>query len=161
MKKIISFIVVIVIVGGASFYVGTVYKNSSKSNASQTFGTNMMGGQNFTNLSSEERTKMMQERGGGVRGVRGAGMGVSATSTFISGEIISKDEESITVKLTDGGSAIVYVASSTVNITKPTKISLADLQSGDTVIVGASKNTEGTYTAESVRVNNITTTTNK
>lgn len=69
----------------------------------------------FRNLSSEERRERMQEFMGD-REVPDMGnrMGRMGSGTgFVQGEIINKDEISITVKLVDGGSKLVFYSEDT------------------------------------------------
>ncbi len=65
----------------------------------------------FGNMSDEERAQMMEKRqasGGAARG--GANM---AQQTKLIGEIIKQDAESITIKLDDGGSKLIYISKTT------------------------------------------------
>lgn len=89
--------------------------------------------QQFQNLSDEERVKMREEMmanggewvGGGnsrISGIqRGSGQatarGVGQNIANLTGEIISKDDSSITIKLETGGSKIVFFSESTIVMT--------------------------------------------
>jgi len=64
------------------------------------------------------------------------------------GEIIAKDNTSVTVKLTDGGSKIVFYSDKT-TVQEMKSGSIADLQVGDTVNVSGTANSDGSITAES------------
>lgn len=92
MNKALIIILVAAVVGGA-FYGGIKYSESKQS-------TNFAP-DNFRNLSPEERQQRFQ--GIGPVGNRQAG------AEFVSGEIIAKDNESVTVKLRDGGSKIIFL----------------------------------------------------
>ncbi len=125
-KYIGGFIVALLIVGGGSFYGGMQYgKNSVPPNQSR-------GGQQF---------------GGGAR----RGMGGRAGGQFISGEILNKDDKSVTIKLQDGGSKIVFLSSST-TIGKATNGSLSDLTTGAFISVGGSQNNDGSVTAQTIQI---------
>ena len=88
-KIFISIVAVALIVGGGAFYSGMKYAQSRNSAAFQ----------NFRNL------------GGNAAGLRtGQEMGVRNSANFVSGEVISKDDKSITIKLRDGGSKIVFLS---------------------------------------------------
>lgn len=143
-KKNLNVIIVgAVIVLIFSFYIGNkVGKNSASaiSNQNQSlvggqqrFGT-MMGGVGF---------------GGGNGGARnrmgGAGGG------FVNGEIISKDDKSITVKLRDGGSKIVFL-SGTTEITKSITGASSDLEIGKNTIISGKQNSDGSVTAETIQI---------
>lgn len=137
MKKILPiFIAAIIIVGGGAFYGGTKYAES-KSPA----GLQGMGG-NFTNLSPEERQARMEQFGAnGPRGNRSGG--------FVSGEILSKDDKSITVKLPDGGSKIVFFSGST-KISKSVEGTAGDLTVGQDVVVSGTANQDGSVSAGTI-----------
>jgi hypothetical protein len=82
---------------------------------------------------------------GGTRGARNMGGGV------VAGSIITKDDQSITVKLQDGGSKIVFV-SGTSQVTKNVSGDLTDLSIGTNVMVGGTPNPDGSITAQSVQI---------
>ncbi|MBU4482229.1 hypothetical protein KKC16_02145 [Patescibacteria group bacterium] len=79
---------------------------------------------NFQNMSDEERAKMREQMvvGGGTAGggrVRSGNMGGGATRLV--GEILDKDESTITLKLKDGGSKLIFFSEDTnVSIVKST-----------------------------------------
>ena len=70
----------------------------------------------------------------------------------ISGEVIAKDDESITVELQDGGSKIVFISSETA-IRKTDEGSLDDLEEGNQVLVFGSENDDGSITAKNIQLN--------
>ncbi|MFH1292261.1 MAG: hypothetical protein ABIH87_03620 [bacterium] len=150
--------IIIVIVGGANFYAGMIYKGNGQAKTGQAQTSN---NQNFRNMSPEQRQDMMQARGGATG--MGQGARVGQGGEMLAGEIMSKDDASITIKLSDGGSKIAYIASSTTQISKTTEINYSDLEVGQSVVVGATKNDDGTYTASSIRLGQIifNTSTNK
>lgn len=72
----------------------------------------------------------------------------------VNGEIISADEKSITVKLSDGSSKIVLFSDST-NINKAENGSAQDLKEGETVAVFGTQNSDGTVSAENIQLGAI------
>lgn len=68
------------------------------------------------------------------------------------GEIISLDDKSMTVKMTDGSSRIVLL-SSTMTVTQLADAKVADLKIGSKVAVFGTNNTDGSQTATSVELN--------
>ena len=69
----------------------------------------------------------------------------------ISGEIIEGDEKSITVKLPDGSSRIIFVGE-TVQINKSAPGTKEDLIQGTQVFVVGSENPDGSLTATSIQI---------
>lgn len=130
MNKSTTIIVVLVLIA-VSFYGGTKY-NQSKTPARGNFGT-------FTN--------------GGQRGGRGAGAG----GGFVSGDIISKDETSVTVKMRDGGSKIIFISDSTAVI-KSVSGKISDLSVGEEITSMGTANTDGSISAQSIQIRQATTT---
>ncbi|MEK7628180.1 MAG: hypothetical protein AAB421_02040 [Patescibacteria group bacterium] len=81
---------------------------------------------------------------------RQAGMSARGAGTVF-GEIIARDETSITVKMPDGSTKIVLVSASA-QVGKSVAGSATDLVAGVTVMVTGSANSDGSVTAESVQI---------
>lgn len=131
-------IVVAVIAVGGSFFAGMKYAGSQSSTVTM---------QNFQNLSPAERQQRLQQLGGSGRGGRGAG-GMGG-GTF--GEILSKDDKSLTLKLRTGGSKIIFFDQK-VEIGKFVTGNLSDLTVGASVSVNGTSNTDGSVTASSIQI---------
>ena len=80
---------------------------------------------------------------GGFGGARGGG--------FVTGSILSKDAQSLTVQLANGNSEVVFYSSST-SVIKPMPASVGDLAVGTNVIVGGAQNPDGSVTAQTIQV---------
>jgi len=129
-KKLVSiFIVALLIIGGGAFYGGMKY-GESKSPARQ----------NFQNLSQEQRQQLLQGRTGGGTG-----------ANFLTGEVIAKDEQSLTLKMSDGGSKIVFFSNST-EISKTTEGAVDDIEIGKQIMVSGDQNSDGSYTAKTIQL---------
>lgn len=130
-KKQITYIVVIaLIVAGLSFYGGLTYGKSSV----PTRGAGQLAGQFGAN-----------------GGQRTGGAGRSAGNGFIAGDILAKDATSITVKLRDGSSKIIFYSAST-DVQKTVGGSATDLVVGKTVSITGTANADGSITAQSVQL---------
>lgn len=70
----------------------------------------------------------------------------------VQGEIITKDEKSITVKLQDGSSKIVFISENT-QINKANKAKREDLKSGEKVAIFGQENSDGSITAQNIQIN--------
>jgi hypothetical protein len=116
---------------GASFYGGVAYGKSG----TQTRG--QFGDEQFMRMGNG------QLQGGGMRG--GMGSGLTA------GEVIAKDETSITVKMQDGSTQIVLIGAST-EVLNTIVGSAADLVVGATVAVTGTTNSDGSVTGQSIQI---------
>jgi hypothetical protein len=135
MKKIITIIVITsVIVGSGAFYGGMKY-SQSKSTADRQARFQQLGDQQGTAFAGGAGAGRMQRAGGG----------------FVAGEILSKDDKSLTVKLQDGGSKIVLFTPST-PISKSTAGLLTDLNIGSSVSITGTPNQDGSVTAQSIQL---------
>lgn len=92
---------------------------------------------------------------GAVRNGR-TGIGTNNRGGFrpVTGEIISVDDKSITVKLQDNSSKIILIGDKTV-IDKAQTVNKSELKVGEKVSVFGSQNTDGSVTAQNVQLNPI------
>lgn len=124
----LSLIAVAILVGGLSFYGGVQYaKGSAPSNTS---GNPLASGAGF-------------------RGTRTGATG--ANGSTLNGSILSKDAQSVTLSLRDGGSKIVFYSDST-EISKFVKGTAADLTVGTNVMVNGTTNSDGSVTSKMVQI---------
>ena len=129
-KPLLAVVVVAVFVGGVAFYGGMKYaQGKSVSDRQQRFGQ-----ATGANISTQ----------GGLRGGQVGG-------GLVSGDIISKDNQSITIKTRDGSSKIVFF-SDTTEVSKFVAGLSADLIVGKTVSVMGKTNSDGSVTATSVQL---------
>lgn len=130
MNKIIIIVIAIVVIGGGAFFGGMKYGQARNSR------TGRIG-----------QVRIQDFAGGGPWGM----MRGSADGGFIAGEILSKDEKSLTLKLRDGGSKIVFFSDSA-EISKFAKGTTTDLEIGKAVSVTGTANSDGSLTAESIQL---------
>ncbi len=129
-KALVTVAVIVVLVGGGSFYGGMKYAQSKV--------PQRIGQGNFGNLQRSGAANM-----GGLRG--------NGSGGFIAGEIIAKDSSSVTIKLNDGGSKIVFYSDAT-EVDKFAKGTTSDLQIGESVTVGGQANQDGSLTAQTIQI---------
>ncbi|MCL5733754.1 MAG: hypothetical protein M1334_03845, partial [Patescibacteria group bacterium] len=118
MKKIqviIIAIVVALVFGVAGYFIGSTYGNKS----------NLSGGQAYQSQNGQR----VIFRGG-------------ANSGVASGQIVSFDDKSITVKSSNGGSAVIFYSTST-EISKMATSSVSDLANNENITVIGSQNSDG------------------
>ncbi len=106
-------------------------------------GGGFFGGMKYQSMQRQNRAGNFQ-----------AGRGQRAGAGFmpVSGEIVSVDDKSITVKLMDGGSKIVLLTDTT-SISKSDQATKADLKVGMKVAAFGSQNSDGSVTAQSIQLN--------
>lgn len=122
-------IITAIIAGGGAFYGGTKYAASKNSPANfSRNGGNFPGG---------------LKQGNGTGNRQGGGM--------INGEIIKKDDKSITVKANDNSSKIIYFSAST-TISKFAEGSKNDLQIGDNIMANGTSNSDGSVVAQMIQM---------
>ena len=138
MKKTLALIVAAVIIGAISFYGGMKYVDGKDAQA------NLMGGARGNFQGAAGQQSLMQNGGAGLRNGMSSG-------GFADGEIIKIDDESMTVRLRDGGSKIAFFSSST-KITQMVEATADDLFSGRTVMVTGTANDDGSITAQSIQI---------
>lgn len=121
-------VILVIIVGGGGFFAGRKYQQSKQP-------------------SRADFQARMGMRQGDVPGDRQR-MGTDA----VRGEIISRDDESFTVKLADDSSKIVLISENTV-INKATEALIDDLKIGEQVMVFGKANSDGSISATQVQLN--------
>ena len=143
---LLSIMAVVVVVGGGAFYGGMKYAQSRNPRG-------QFSRADLQNLSPEERQQRLQELGvnGGAGFRGGAGGGQRGGGGFTSGEIISKDDKSVTIKLRDGGSKIIFFSDST-EISKSAEGTSSDLEVGKSITVNGVANSDGSVTAETIQL---------
>lgn len=127
-------IIGIVVAIAASF--GGFKYGQSKSTVSAAAGRNFSGASNFAGG---------RRAPGGSTGFGGAG------ANAITGEIIASDATSITVKLRDGGSKIIFFSSST-PVTKTAAGTKNDLKIGESILIMGAANEDGSVNAQSIQL---------
>jgi hypothetical protein len=137
MKKILPIIIVALLVGGISFYGGTVFaKRQTPAQSSTRQGGTGASGRTF-----------------GGQGRNGGG--------FVSGKVVSKDATSITIQLdapangqtgsgTTGSKIVFYSASTTVSQT--TQGTMDAVTNGAEVTVIGQTGADGSVTAQSIQI---------
>ena len=127
MKKnsLVITIIVALIVGGAAFYGGMQYQKSQRGN--------------------------LAGRNGGQAGMQGRSFGNAQGARPVSGEIISQDDKSVTVKLQDGSSKIVILSDKTM-LNKASEGSKSDLKIGEQVAAFGTENSDGSVTAQTISI---------
>lgn len=122
-------IVAVIIVGAVAFYGGMQYQKTQRGAGAGGFA-----------------------RQGGMMGRLGAN-----GTRPVTGDILSVDANSMTVKLADGSSKIVLLSTST-SINKAAKGSVSDLKAGEKVAAFGTANSDGSITAQNIQLNPTTRT---
>lgn len=124
MKSVNVIAILLLIVGaGAGFFGGMKYQQNQSSNQIQNSRRNF---------------------------VRSSGQGQFGRAVV--GQIISQDDKSITVKLSDGSSKIIFLPDSVI-ISKTDSGSKGDLKDGLNVAIFGTNNSDGSVTAQNVQLN--------
>jgi len=131
MKKTIVLCVLLVLIAGAGSFFGGMKYTQAKNSAT--------------------RTQQAAARQGGFNGMGRRNGANGQNGAFINGEILSKDDKSVTIKLQDGGSKIVLLSGST-TIGKTTDGTVNDLEVGKNVMVNGTNNSDGSVTAQSIQI---------
>jgi len=129
-KIILAVIFAIAFGGGTGFFAGMKFQENKQSTRSPQFGT-----------------EIRARNGGQFQG----GQNRSGFRP-VAGEIIGSDETSITVKLTDGSSKIIFLSEKT-EINKAGTAKRDELVSGERVAVFGTENSDGSVTALTIQLN--------
>ena len=133
MKKILPIVIAIFIIAGGTFYCGMKYTEYKKDPRL---------------LFSEERQQFFQENTerNSVREMQRL-----PDSGFFAGEVINKDEQSLTVKMPNNESRIIFFSSAT-EISKTAEGSMEDIEIGRQITLNGDKNSDGSYTAKTIQI---------
>jgi len=129
---IISAVLVVVVLVGVSFYGGIKYGQSKKPVIDRT---------NF----GQRNTQMMGNNPQGGGRILGG---------LVSGEVLSIENNSLTIKSQDGGSRIVFLSAST-TINKMAEGNLKDISVGSNVSVNGSSNTDNSINAQMIQIRSL------
>jgi uncharacterized protein YneF (UPF0154 family) len=129
-KNLILIFIVLIIVGAGGFFGGMKYGESEA----------------LKNLTPEKMREIFQQRGQMFQRQRPG-------QNFVSGQVISKDEKSLTIKLPDGSTKIVFFSQST-QITKAEEAKIDDVQIGKEISVSGTSNEDGSLTARMIQIRN-------
>ncbi len=108
------------------------------------------GGMQYQKTKSTSQFAAGQFGGAGLRG--GAGGGRTGGTRPVAGEVLSSDNNSVTVKLQDGSSKIVLVSSST-TINKADQAAMSDIKTGERISAYGQTNADGSVTAQNIQIN--------
>jgi len=136
--------IIIMAVGGLVL-IGLVFYGGMK------LGGRNQASENFKGLFSGQ----VNSQGSGMQklgGQSGAGSNrVGGMNSGANGEVIAKDDKSITVKLKDGGSKIVFYSEKT-SVLKMATSSVGDVLVGNQIMVIGFSNQDGSVSAESIQL---------
>ncbi len=126
-KQLVLSCIVTLLIGAGAFYSGMQYEHA------------------------HQPTQNVSQRGNSGRGGpsdRGRG---GANGGFVSGEVLKKDGQSLTLTLRDGGSKIVFFASST-TVGKMAPGVIDDVGERAQVMVSGTQNSDGSMTATNIQI---------
>lgn len=137
LKKLILPIIIGLVLFAGGFWTGTYYqKNHTNSKTADGAPSG------FSKDSSDKKPTGTPPSGGNGGGQGGGG---------VSGEIISKTDDSLTIKTSDGSTKTVYYSSST-TISKNTTGSSSDLAVGTSVSVMGETNSDKSVTGKTIMI---------
>jgi len=134
-------IIAVIAIGVGAFYGGMAYEKKQQKNQR-------------VERSGNSGDRMIQGKGQNVdnSGVMPRGFSRNGKSgQFATGEVISKDDKSVTIKTREGGSKIIYFSDST-QISKLTDGNSDDLENGKELMINGKANQDGSITAESIQI---------
>jgi len=135
----IMFVIALVVVGGGAFYSGMQYQ-SSKDAASLTAGGSAQGGAAAAGGAA---------RRAGAAGARGGAAGANAG--FVTGSVLSTDNQGLTVQMRDGSSKVVFVTPTT-KVEKTVDGAIGDIAAQANVSITGSANADGSVTATVIQI---------
>lgn len=127
-------LILLLVVGVASFYAGTKYQSSK----TPSFGGFTNGNRRAVQISGTPNQQFRNRAG----------------FDQIIGEVVSVDSGSVTVKMQDGSTKIVLLTDKT-TYNKSQEGNLADVAVGQKVAIFGSSNSDGSVSAQSVQINPV------
>lgn len=128
-KTIAGLVVGALILSGGSFYAGTAYARANRAGGAAAFRNGAAAG------------GIGNRAGGAARSFGGA----------VTGEVVSLDSTSMTIKMRDGGSRIVFYGTST-PVMKSLAGSITDLVPGTQVSAAGEANADGSVNARTIQI---------
>lgn len=129
-KKIALVVGLVVVAGGLAFYGGMKY------------------GQNKSLAAAAQRQARFGQMGGANSNRTGR---VGAGGGFVNGEIVSVSDQSLTVKINNDGSKVVFFTSTTPILKSVTGTS-QDLKAGEQVMITGATNPDGSISAQNIQI---------
>ena len=123
-------IVLCIVCAGAFFYLGMLYKGSTTPSGLAGRGAGAFSSSTFAG------------RGGGANFTGGGAL---------TGQVLSKDAQSLTVQLPSGNSEVVFYSSST-SVVVPSPSSISTVNQGANVTITGTQNSDGSFVAQSIQV---------
>ncbi|MBN1659674.1 MAG: hypothetical protein JXA93_14810 [Anaerolineae bacterium] len=145
--KIVLGVILVVAIAAGSFYGGMVYGQGQAQASVPVPGSDTSDWV----ASGQGMPAGMPQGMPGDAGQRGSR---DAQGGMISGEIVSIDDDQLTLQDSSGKEIQVYVTDTTL-IQKQADVTVADLEEGETVIVSGSQGTDGSITARMVQVSSM------
>jgi len=108
----------------------------------------------FTGMKYQQNKQLSKVDFRAMKGMRRPDIPVAqqkGASGMIKGKIISQDEESVTVKLLDDSSKIIFISKDT-TINKTTKGSIDDLEAGKQIVVFGQENSDKSISATNIQL---------
>lgn len=136
-NTLLAVIVTALVVGAGSFFGGIQYGK----------------GRALVNLSPEQMRTTFQRTGANIGSQAGNFRqgAITGRVNAVMGEIIAKDEQSITVKLQDGGSKIVFFSEQTI-ISKTAASTINELQVGENIVANGSVGQDNVFSATNIQL---------
>lgn len=131
-KIVLSVIITALLAGGLGFFGGMQYQKSRKLNFQGQFPNGERAGNGTVARQNTDQVRNFQ----GNRPV--------------SGEVVSFDDNTLTVKTQDGNKIVIYSESTKVN--KTSEGTKEDLKTGEQVMVIGTEGSDGTVTAQSISI---------
>jgi hypothetical protein len=161
MKNMYLLIIGIIVVAGGAFFGGMMFQKSQDSlsgltGEELTSKLESLGSSSGTGMGFPGGTNAPQFGTNGTGGPGGMPTNMPSGRTgnggnMTSGEIISADDESVTIKEQDGSTSVVYFSSSTA-INKTVDGTSSDLTDGTNIMVSGTSNSDGSVTATTIEI---------